>query len=100
VWSRSSRSGEAETIASIAAIRESLRGVCGCLCGHGFIRGRRGVSDSQNASIGCLILIQSKPLIRNKILTPLYNHRSSNYVLNMHLHCSWRLVVLNEVGRI
>ena len=33
-----------------------------------FIRGRRGVSDSQNASIGCLILIQSKPLIRNKIL--------------------------------
>ena len=33
-----------------------------------FIRERGGVSDSQNTSIGCLILIQSKPLIRNKIL--------------------------------
>ena len=33
-----------------------------------FIRERGGVSDSQNTSIGCLILIQSNPSIRNKIL--------------------------------
>ena len=67
MWSRSSKLSKAEMTALITTIRESLRGVCGCLC-RGFIRGRRGVSDSQNTSIGCLILIQSKPSIRNKIL--------------------------------
>ena len=34
MWSRSSRLSKAETAISIAAIRESLRGVNGCLCRH------------------------------------------------------------------
>ena len=44
-----------------------------------FIRERGGVSDSQNTSIGCLILIQSKPSIRNKILIGRSRNKSRTF---------------------
>ena len=59
-----------EMTASILAIYYLLRGVWGCCC-SGFQKSERAFNDFQISGIGCLIMIQLRPLTRNKILLKL-----------------------------
>jgi hypothetical protein len=60
-------------------------------------QGRQRVSNRQQSTPN---FVSREGVETRQNSDTLYNHRPSSYVQNMHSHCSQKLVMLNEEGRI